>query len=165
MGGTDSLEKTLMLGKLKMGGEGDDREWDGWMASPSQWTWVWVSSRSWWWTGKPGVLQSMGSQRVGYHWAIELTDWLSDDKDHLTSLTSPAQLLVDGLALPPLQRNLVLNIRSILKTSCTNIKPYTNARNPCKTTNQLSHCCVATRLNWWLFKNLSQEWNSMTPWP
>ena len=49
---------------LKAGGQGDDREWDGWMASPAQWTWVWASSGSWWWTGKPGMLQSMGSQRV-----------------------------------------------------------------------------------------------------
>ena len=46
-------------------GEGDDRGWDGWMASPTQWTWVWVNSRSWWWTGRPGVLRFMGSQRVG----------------------------------------------------------------------------------------------------
>ena len=45
--------------------EGDNRGWHGWMALPTQWTWVWVSSRSWWWTGKPGVLQSLGSQRVG----------------------------------------------------------------------------------------------------
>ena len=58
--------------RLKAGGEGDDREWDGWMASPTRWTWVWASSRSWWWTGKPGVLQSMGSQRVGQYWATEL---------------------------------------------------------------------------------------------
>ena len=50
---------------LKAGGEGDDREWDGCIASPTQWTWVWVSSRSWWWTGKPGMLRFMGSQRVG----------------------------------------------------------------------------------------------------
>ena len=55
------------------GGEGDDRGWDGWMASPTQWTWVWASSGSWWWTGKPGVLQSMGSQRVGHDWATELS--------------------------------------------------------------------------------------------
>ena len=46
--------------------------WDGWMASPTQWTWVWVDSGSWWWTGRPGVLRSMGSQRVGHNWAIEL---------------------------------------------------------------------------------------------
>ena len=57
--------------RLKAGGEGDDREWDGWMALPTRWTWVWVDSRSWWWAGRPGVLQSMQSQRVG-HWATEL---------------------------------------------------------------------------------------------
>ena len=45
-------------------GEGDDRGWDGWMASPPQWTWIWVNSKSWWWTGRPGMLQSMGLQRV-----------------------------------------------------------------------------------------------------
>ena len=60
--------------RLKAGGEGDDRGWDGWMASPTRRTWVWVSSRSWWWTGKPGVLQSVGSQRVGHDWVTALTD-------------------------------------------------------------------------------------------
>ena len=55
--------------RLKAWGEGDDRGWDGWMASP---TWVWVYSRSWWWTGRPGVLQSMGLQRIRHHWATEL---------------------------------------------------------------------------------------------
>ena len=58
--------------RLKAGGEGDDRRWDGWMASPTWWTWVWASSRSWWWTGKPGMLHSMGSQRAGRDWATEL---------------------------------------------------------------------------------------------
>ena len=57
---------------LGAGGEGDDRGWDGWMASPTQWTWVWVNSGSWWWTGRPGVLRFVGSQRVGHDWAIEL---------------------------------------------------------------------------------------------
>ena len=70
---TDSFEKTLMLGKLKAG-EGDDRGWDDWMASPTQWMWVWATSGSWWWTGKPGVLQSMGLQRVRHDWATELTE-------------------------------------------------------------------------------------------
>ena len=69
---TDSFEKTLMLGKIEGGGQGDNSGWDGWMASPTQWTWVWVSSRSWWWMGRPGMLQSMGSQRVGLDWATEL---------------------------------------------------------------------------------------------
>ena len=58
--------------RLKAGGEEDDRGWDGWMASLFRWGWVWVSSRSWWWTGKPGVLQSMGLQRVRHDWATEL---------------------------------------------------------------------------------------------
>ena len=68
----DSVELTLMLGVIGTWGEGDDRGWDGWMASPTQWTRVWVRSRSWWWTGKPGVLQFMGSQRVGHNWVTEL---------------------------------------------------------------------------------------------
>ena len=50
----------------------DDRGWDGWMASPTQWTWVWVNSGSWWWTGRPGVLRFMGLQRVGHNWVTEL---------------------------------------------------------------------------------------------
>ena len=61
--------------RLKTGGEGDDRGWDGWMASPTWWTWVWASFGSWWWKGKPGMLQSMGSQRVGHDWATEL-NWI-----------------------------------------------------------------------------------------
>ena len=73
---TESLEKTLMLGKtVKAGGEGDDKGKDGGMASPTRWTWVWASSRSWWWTGKPGVLQSMGSQS-----RTRLSNWTEPGK-------------------------------------------------------------------------------------
>ena len=64
---TDSLEKTLMLGNIEGAGEGDDRGWHGWMVSPIRW--VWASSRTWWWTGRPGVLQSMG---------LQSRTWLSD---------------------------------------------------------------------------------------
>ena len=64
----NSFEKTLMLGKIEGGRRGDNRGWDGWMASPTWWTWVWVGSRSWWWTGKADMLQSMGLQRVGLDW-------------------------------------------------------------------------------------------------
>ena len=60
--------------RLKVG-EGDNRRWDGWMVSLTQWTWVWVNSRSWWQTGRPGMLQSMGSQRVGHGWGTEL-NWM-----------------------------------------------------------------------------------------
>ena len=66
------LKRSWCWERLKTGGEGDDREWDGWMTSPTRWTWIWVVSGSWWWTGKPGVLQSMGLQRVGHDWATEL---------------------------------------------------------------------------------------------
>ena len=62
--------------RLKAGGEGDDRRWNGWIASQNRWTWVWASSGSWWWTGKPGVLQSIGSQRARHEWAAEL-NWAS----------------------------------------------------------------------------------------
>ena len=65
-------------------GEGDDRGWDGWMASPTWWTWVWVNSGSWWWTGRPGVLQFMGSQRVRHDWVTEL-NWTEHPRlDHGT---------------------------------------------------------------------------------
>ena len=78
---TDSLEKTLMLGKIEGGREGGDRWWDGWMASPTRWTWVWISSGSWWWAVGDGQLvmdreawhaAAMGLQRVGWDWATEL---------------------------------------------------------------------------------------------
>ena len=66
---TDSLRKRVMLWKTE-GRRG--RRWDGWTASLTLWTWVWVNSGSWWWTGRPGVLQCMGSQRVRHDWATEL---------------------------------------------------------------------------------------------
>ena len=66
------LKRSWCWEKLKGGGKGDDRGWDGWMASLTQWTWVWVNSGSWWWTGRPGVLQSTGLQRVGHDWVTEL---------------------------------------------------------------------------------------------
>ena len=67
---------------LGAGGEGDDRWWDGWMASPTWWTWVWVNSGSWWWTGRPGVLQFMVSQTVRYCWVTEL-NWTLTHKLNL----------------------------------------------------------------------------------
>ena len=82
--------------RLKVGGEVDDRAWDGWMASLTQWTWVWVCSMSWWWTGRPSVLQSMGSQRVGHDWATELnwTSWDTREALLVVQLLSHVQLFV-----------------------------------------------------------------------
>ena len=72
--------------RLRAGGERDNRGRDGWMASPTQWTWVWVDSGSWWWTGGPGMLQFMGSQRVGHVWAIEL-NWMEKETQKIDSWT------------------------------------------------------------------------------
>ena len=71
----DSLEKPLMLGGIRGRRRRAWQRRDGWMASPTLWTWVWVNSRSWWWTGRPGMLRFMGSQRVGHDWATELKTW------------------------------------------------------------------------------------------
>ena len=76
MGRTDSLERLWCWERLKIKGKGDDRRWDGWMASLTQWTWVWVNSGSLQWTGRPGVLQSMGSQRVRHDWVTQM-NWYS----------------------------------------------------------------------------------------
>jgi len=67
-----TTEKPWCWERLKAGGEGDNGGWAGWMISLTPWTWVLASSRSWWWTGKPGVLQTMGLQRVRHDWATEL---------------------------------------------------------------------------------------------
>ena len=66
------LKRPWCWERLKAGGEGDDRGWDGWMASLTRWTWVWVNSGSWWWTGRPGMLWFKGSQKVRHDWATEL---------------------------------------------------------------------------------------------
>ena len=68
----DSFEKALMPERLRAGGEGDNRGWDSWIESPTQWTLVWVDSASWWWTGRLGLLWFMGSQRVRHDWLTEL---------------------------------------------------------------------------------------------
>ena len=86
IGRTDAEAETPILGYLMthwnrpwfseglgVGREGDDREWDGWMASLTRWTWVWVNSGSWWWTGRPGLLGFMGSQRVRHDWVTQLS--------------------------------------------------------------------------------------------
>ena len=83
----DSLEKPLMLGGIG-GRRKDDRGWYGWMSSRTQWTWVWVNSRRRWWTGRPGVLRFMGSQRVRHDWATEL-NWTEFLFIYLLSITRP----------------------------------------------------------------------------
>ena len=72
------LKRPWCWERLTAGGEGDSRGCDGWMASPTQWTWVWENSGSWWWTGRPGMLQFMGLQRVGHNWVTEL-NWTAPE--------------------------------------------------------------------------------------
>ena len=103
--GLTHLRRPWWWERLKAGGEGDNRGWDGWMASRTQWTWVWASSTSSWWTGKPGVLQSMGSQRVGHYWATELNWFLS--------------------------RRIRLNLKTEFDLDCKWITVSMNVRNQC----------------------------------
>ena len=83
--------KSWLIGKdwcwegLGAGGEGEDKGWDGWMASLARWLWFWVNSGSWWWTGRPGVLLFIGSQRVGHDWVTELKLYLQHDHFFLHS--------------------------------------------------------------------------------
>ena len=93
---------------LKVGGEGDSRGWDGWMASLTPWMWVWINSRSWWWTGRPGVLQSVGSQRVGNDWVTELNwrNWIQ--------VSSAASRLLTVWAIGEAQKVLVAKMCQIL---------------------------------------------------
>ena len=72
--------------RLRVGGERDDRGWDGWMASPTQWTWVWVDFGSWWWTGRPGMLWFMVLQRVGHDWVTE-PNWKANSLQTATEST------------------------------------------------------------------------------
>ena len=95
MGRADSLEKTLMLGKIEGRRRRGNTGWDGWMASPTQWTWVWVDSVSWSWTGRPGVLQWTVSQRVTCNWATEL-NWAwphTSEQDPISPSVSPIKKL------------------------------------------------------------------------
>ena len=90
---TYSFERPWFCERFKEGGEGDNRGWDGWMASLTQWSWIWMSSGRCWRTGKPGVLQSMGSQRVGHNQATELQHHVRQGADHF-ALNSLCRLFV-----------------------------------------------------------------------
>ena len=83
VGGTTHWKRSWWWEGLGAGGVGDDRGWDGWMASSTRWTWVWVNSGSWWWTERPGVLRFMGSQRVRHHWVTGLNLTEEEQKDKL----------------------------------------------------------------------------------
>ena len=98
------LKRPRCWERLRAGGEWDDRGWDGWMASPTRWAWVWVDSGSWWWTGRPGMLQFMGSQRVGHDWVNEL-NWSRERRRSVWSdgvMSSSHFVLYSGKPVPAL---------------------------------------------------------------
>ena len=97
-------------GQEEKGMTGDDREWDGWMVSPTRWTWVWMNSRSWWWTGRPGVLQFVGSQRVGHDWATDLTWQIYLQECWISSQKILAYLVLYSASLDPTLQDLFLHI-------------------------------------------------------
>ena len=101
------LKRPWCWERLRAGGEEDDRGWDGWMASLTQWTWVWVDSGSWWWTGRPGMLRFMGSQRVIHYWVTELNWW--------TNKKQPQEKLPQHPFLQEVQHHLVVLVVPILK--------------------------------------------------
>ena len=150
----DSLEDWCWEG-LGAGGEGDDRGWDGWMASLTWWTWVSVNSGSWWWTGRPGVMRFMGSQRVGHDWATELnwkvtqalqleallTQFLKEDWQHLSSLV---QLVPHGLVdVSSLTRNWTwaTTVRALSPTH------WTTWESPLRASSEL----LSLPFNWFFF--------------
>ena len=122
------LKRPWCWERLRAWGEGDDRGWDGWMASLTQWTWVWVDSRSWWWTGRPGVLWFMGLQRVRQDWATEL-NWLKIMPGAITYIclftlkTKICLFLFSVPPLPPPPPNVFLSTNS-LKTSGQQMKSW-----------------------------------------
>ena len=112
--------------RLKAGGEGDDRGWDGWMSSQTQRTWVWASSGSWWPTGKPGLLQSMGLQRVRHGWATEL-NWTDAVHKHVDAqrLAGTRRLMILLISPPTHQKNTLKNVHKLITLSWNlNYKTY-----------------------------------------
>ena len=96
------LKRPWCWERLRAGRKGDDRGWDGWMASPTQWTWVWVDSEIWWWTGRPGMRRFLGSQRVGHDWVTELnwTEGVEKNWPHFSN---------ENISRPPRS----INLRSV----------------------------------------------------
>ena len=122
----DSFEKTWCWERLRARWEGDERGWDGWMASTTQCTWVSVDSGSWWWTGRPGLLRFMGLQRVGHNWATEL-NWT--ECWSLTASTFRISNSSGGIPSPPLALFIVMLIVNwnIIIWSCLSFFPSQDA--------------------------------------
>ena len=141
--------------RLRAGGEGNDGGWNGWMASPTQWTWVWVNSGRWWWTARPGVLQFMGLRRVGHDWVTEL-NWYS--RCYLLRINKSLvywriQLQLIALICYPMEFNTIstrdyfLTFRWISKFHCI-LNKQTNKQKQSKTS-----ICVSLKFLYFSFSN------------
>ena len=120
----ESFEKALMLGRTQVERRRGHRRWDGWMASLTRWPWVLTGSRCWWWTGKPGVIQSMGSQRLGHDWPSELnlialhTQFLKSWSKSSPHLTGVKYMHCQGYFMAPfLQRRDIISLLLFLLSS------------------------------------------------
>ena len=150
-----------MLGKIEGRREGIGRGWDDWMASSTQWTWVWVDPRSWWWTGRPGVVQFMGLQRVGHDWATELS-W-TDHPFPCNTHTLPTFLWGDfptksHLHSPWLfQVHRLLNMRPFLSGT-----PGTTEANLCSSLVDVHVLGAFYQLRWFpIQQELKAEWSRL----
>ena len=152
----DSLEKNLMLGRTE-GGEWDNRWWSGWMASPTQWTWVWVGSRSWWWTGRPGVLQSTGLQRVRHDQVTELNPWV-----HYATAVKLFKSYFLGTREYPWRQNSWLEISPFRKAeSSGNVIPTLWVEAALKISRFLISICSSAVLKLLISP---MDWNLGVPW-
>ena len=120
----------------------DDRGWDGWMASPTRWTWVWVNSGSWWWTVRPGMLRFMGSQRVGHDWATDLI-WLVEVIISLPRSKKKAHRPL------PFKREMTNNLGSFFKSPLGHCLPSSPYLNMSRMLSLMSRHCNSLLIKLW----------------
>ena len=154
--------------RLKAGGEGNNRGWDDWMTSLTQWTWVWVSSGSWWWTEGPGVLQSMGLQRVGHDSETELnwTEWgfpgSSDGKESPCSARHLGS--IPGLGKSPGEGNCYPLQYSCLENSMERGAWQATVLGVHKELEMTEQLTLSLSLNWMVWPIKKHPWTRFNQW-
>ena len=136
--------------RLKAGREGDDRGCDGWMASPTQWRWVWVNSGSWWWTGRPGGLWFMVLQRVRHDWVTEL-NWTEEAAPHLLKFCHEIAAIPSHLRDPFLALLLFLNLQFTLSTAVLDSSELSMSVGTTFFQTPVNVDILISSYEWWLF--------------